>query len=915
MLANSKKQKLSSHSFAIGELGVKIFEDLDIDEKSFIKDCPDFKEIIRFSGYFHDIGKIDLFFQNLLEENIKKSRNDFETLDGTHVNNNKTKLETYKKIKSEDYIRHNELSFVLLEFLIDKNKILKKIGNESVFSYLTYIAYWHHAKIFRKDELTIDRYLKKVLKFNSQEELVKNFNQIIEEITGLYNNYYNKNDNFLEYIKELKISEVDTKFPKFKIKYISDNISINDVDKDDFFQSEAKKSLLRSIIITADRIISKLEKEELEKYVNKEDGYLFSDLLIMIKKNENENYELKNSIEKMLFGFNEKAQTENDIININRNKKQNEIVKKLIEHNKPVILSGPAGCGKTKIFLEWIKEKNEKNNESKQVFIIAPRNMICKGLYNELIGKYLTNEDIEIYTGENQLRYNKVEKEILEDEQFKSKIVITTIDQIINIILSHKKIDILLKLLDSYLIFDEFHEFFNISGVVVLFKELILLKQSMNNSRTLLVSATPNYYFSENILKCEVEKIETFNNTKYEFEFKEIEDVDSMNHCILNNFDLLEEDNNLKNGAIVIYNTATTSQLSSLYNYKVKKENNLNYHSKFNLTDKNKLSKQILNQWGKLFNTSKVLRSGPIIQASLNITTHLMLTEITSAENWCQRIGRINRFADINVKGKLITVYEKLLLNPEAKQLGSVKVLTHLNQLHETVSWCNFIKDKKIENIKNIYEMYEQYHQLPETKESYKKDYCKTLIESFDIFEKNGMFAPYQYNKVKEKKNNKLAQKSIRGSSIYVLPVKYNLSNNEKKWLYKPIDTSQENIDNAISLSFKEIDYDINVIKSKASYQSVFFKGKVTGDKNAIILYDSSIIKTLNEDIVLRKAKEIEFPLIISNIENENPNEDKYYVHYDDFIIGLIDIKKIKSLDEENFITDLINNNDVNFED
>ena len=72
MIANTKNQNLYEHSFLIGELAVLLFKKIDFNEKidKIIQNKINFIEIIRFSGYLHDLGKIDPVFQKILVNNL-----------------------------------------------------------------------------------------------------------------------------------------------------------------------------------------------------------------------------------------------------------------------------------------------------------------------------------------------------------------------------------------------------------------------------------------------------------------------------------------------------------------------------------------------------------------------------------------------------------------------------------------------------------------------------------------------------------------------------------------------------------------------------------------------------------------------------------------------------------------------------
>jgi CRISPR-associated endonuclease/helicase Cas3 len=114
-------------------------------------------------------------------------------------------------------------------------------------------------------------------------------------------------------------------------------------------------------------------------------------------------------------------------------------------------------------------------------------------------------------------------------------------------------------------------------------------------------------------------------------------------------------------------------------------------HSKFKKTDKKKLFNEVFECFKKdgtkHFDT---LRSGPIVQASLNITSDHMTSEITTAENSLQRLGRLDRFGKNQNNIYYIAVPEPI---NQGKGTGSsARFLAKNFEFGSTKEWYKFLQ-------------------------------------------------------------------------------------------------------------------------------------------------------------------------------------------------------------------------------
>ena len=257
----------------------------------------------------------------------------------------------------------------------------------------------------------------------------------------------------------------------------------------------SEHNLLRACVISADRLISKLSAQDLMEYIAE---HRLDELLDSQETLSNLSEHLNNVSTKFP--------------NSERTQKQNEIAQQLADLRDIAVLAGPAGCGKTKIALEWAKLKN-----AKKIFWICPRVQVCQGIFQELTESYLPDAKVEIFTGEFKFT-NAWDKVTPEHEYLSGDVVVTTIDQILGSIVTHSKVDSLIPFIDVHVVFDEYHEYIGMEIFNILFAELIANKNMRKKyeKNTLLVSATPHYSYLKQVLglhQDDVIAMPSFNDT------------------------------------------------------------------------------------------------------------------------------------------------------------------------------------------------------------------------------------------------------------------------------------------------------------------------------------------------------------------------------------------------------------------
>lgn len=773
LLANTKNQYLSKHCFAVGLLSLKIFENLfseirykNLLEHLKIDDVKIFKieyikQIIFNAGVYHDMGKIDLNFQTYINKKINNNENDLENYTDVQIE----ALNKKDKFTAEVYPLHQEISWAICSSSFSVKKL--KPFHEELF---LYGIYWHHAKLLRKNK---DAFSNASLILECSDFNVKEFfdgcKKIADELEVIKNNYGLSEDFFIDFndedISDIRDNAYSKKIPQFQ----SSLFLKKDNDREEFMKN-ALMHMVRTIIVSADRIVSSIDKEELDDVIDNKD---IESLLFKLK---DDSFDLINiGIERMLENFDKKyGKTE-------RSLKQESIADELSKIDDVSVLYGPAGVGKTKIMLDWIARKNNK----KKTYIIVPKTSIAYSLYKEISSEYLPDNKIEIVTGdfkENTCHGQSINTD--DNNLFSSEINITTIDQILNMMLSHNKIDIFLDVLNSNLIFDEFHEFIDIPGVIMLFVQMIFLKRFTSNSCCLLVSATPNLYLLKEKLfistSRNLKQIESFNQTKYKISLNQFSD--NISAAEIEN----EMFNKIKKGEIALFNSATKAQISAIKAIKNGEEKSLVYHSKYFNNDKKIIYKKIMKEFGKKLRTrDNSLRVGPILQASVDISTKHMHTEISTIDNIFQRLGRVVRW------GESEEGYYSIYIPDDFSKSGTIKrSLESMGNFNATIKFIDFLKlninNKKLWTLNELYPLYVSFFQERDVIKAYDEDWKKIKELSKMVFDQG--FEPIKILTVKTTKNKEkvMAKKSLRGKSIYGIACTLNCEDGYNENIIEP---------------------------------------------------------------------------------------------------------------------------------
>lgn len=757
--ANSQGQVLSEHLFAVGYLAYHLIVNLNLNK-------PRLAQSALIAGMLHDIGKLDPQFQEWLTKKLNKDQENI-TLpeDGVHINQSDR---GFGKFGFECHPRHNELSWLMAASLLKENGEL----NSAQCQQIAHAIYWHHTRPYRKDDKFfdqakgIDKLFIKSLGSSGMDNLMDKLETIFKDIHKIAERFNQDDFDLTKLLPALSYHYELTRddLPLYKA-YEDIATEIDEIVAD--IAPNAQQNLVRMAVITADRIVSKMPSEDLQDYLKEGTlAYALDDVLAT-------DSQLSRHIQACLDDF------EHQYSNSERNQAQSAVAKELAElamiatledTDNVAVLQGPAGCGKTKIALEWAMK-----TQAQKIIWVCPRVQVCLGLFHDLTQKeYLPNSHIEIFTGEfKKISQGDTPLTALPDtkmeDYFSGDVIITTIDQILNGIISHQKITSMIDFMQYHVVFDEFHELIVIPAMNLLFAELIEAKKLRGaKANTLLVSATPNDFFVKHVLKIDdsrVIRMDSFNQAKYRFVFDVYDETKQISPLVLN-----AVTNNKT--TFVISNTAQDAQIGYLLHQD--DENAILLHSKFIKQDQADLFTSVLGSFGQHGDHHyQILRSGPIVQASLNISCDEMFTDLTSPENWLQRLGRLNRFGEDRQSTYATVVPSSLMAGKQS--CAKAKFLANMCVFHSSTAWLeylqNYLQDHgNVMGLDELYQVYQAFYQDKSAVEKIAEDIKKSLNQSVQMINRK-LVDPISISSKKSVNKDgiaKIARVSLRGDNRFV---------------------------------------------------------------------------------------------------------------------------------------------------
>jgi CRISPR-associated endonuclease/helicase Cas3 len=549
-------------------------------------------------------------------------------------------------IVNPSFIYHQEISWAILSNIIYNDKNL----DESILSSI----YWHHSNINRS-----------VSNRDTSYKILKDFTE----------------DEINEGIKLIKT-------------LIGDNITYNFEDKDipNFYVkrelANEKNILVRSIVITADRIASQLTPEEISVIIQSDD-----ECQKLIDKLE---FKIPQVPSKPLSYDDERYSNQLNCSNISR-------------CDKTVVVKAPAGYGKTVIGLLWSAQSNKK------LIWVCPRNIIAENVYYSILNELeqlKMSMSVELY-----LTGNRIDCTDTSIKDFESDIVVTNIDNYLYPVVRNNVAHRSFSICDKDVIFDEFHELDSDKALFSCFINTMRIRHRYTNSNTLLLSATPSIIHKywdglENktvLLPDNDHHYQAAHNGIYHINI--VGDIDDIKNTPIFN----------ENWSLTIVNSISNAQLIKKY----KKSDKL-IHSYFLPNDRKDIINKIITMYSKngIDPMKLPVISSPIIQASMDISFHYLYESVLSPESTMQRIGRVDRWGNYQKYNPQINIMR--INNASERSAISTQYDIDLNDY-----WFIYLQHLNQRNM-SLNELYDVYNDFNKEYEKEIKKYLDNkLINSF----------------------------------------------------------------------------------------------------------------------------------------------------------------------------------------
>lgn len=583
---------------------------------------------------------------------------------------------------------HHEISWLICQHF-KSNLFDFKINKNDLREIVLNAIYWHHGQPIDKE-----------FKFRGHSR------DIINKITE---------DDFIkvrDFLSDLFSRELTDTFED-----VADNVQVPKFFTNKEIQHNSKILTVRSILICADRFVSSLNEVDFDDLIQNFDKNIQKYDQTNFPKIE---YVCPNHYDQERF----KTQEQCAIESLN---------------GKTVVSKSPAGFGKT------LQGLIRNFNSGGKVYWVCPRNAVATSVYKSILQELNAlniNISLELFlTGERKESFNAA------SEICSSRIIVTNFDNILNPFYKNNYANKSFDILNSDIIFDEFHEIVNDEAIFAMFCSLMYSRNVLQNSKTFLLSATPmnmDYIWNGGnpmiSMPSDDSHFKSFHNKKYVINFIDEKSIP---------WDLER--------SLYKFNSIKNTQDNFI-------DDHICFHSNFSDSDFKNIFDSLYENFGKTCdkNYLKNVFSAPIIGASFDISFNNAVIFPESPEADIQVIGRVNRWGLEDTS----TLY---FVEPKDENKSNKCTIENRYDFNLTKDWYNDLKEQfqnKEFDLNELYEFYNKYNK--KHKVNIKSYLDNELQASINSLSENYFPIKFPKNSVFENNNGKSLRNSGTQHNIVV---------------------------------------------------------------------------------------------------------------------------------------------------